>query len=37
MIWYQDRAFEKYGLDDIIGSAVKNIARERGLASISCY
>lgn len=27
MIWYQDRAFEKYGLDDIIGSNIKEIAR----------
>lgn len=37
MIWYQDRAFEKYGLDDIIGSNVKEFARERGLATLSCY
>jgi len=37
MIWYQDRAFEKYGLDDIIGSNIKEIARERGLATLSCY
>lgn len=23
MVWFQDRAFEKYGMDDIIGSNIK--------------
>jgi hypothetical protein len=30
-------AFERYGLDDIIGSKIKHFARERGLATLSCY
>jgi len=37
MIWWQDRAFERFGLDDVIGSNIKEIARERGLATLSCY
>lgn len=37
MIWEQDRAFEMYGLDDVIGNEIKEIARERGLATLSCY
>lgn len=30
-------AFEKYGMDDIEGSRIKEFARERGLAALSCY
>lgn len=37
MISEQDRAFEKFGMDDIVGSNIKSFARERGLATLSCY
>lgn len=33
----QDQAFEKYGMDDIIGRDIKDFARERGLAALTCY
>jgi hypothetical protein len=33
----EDRAFEKWGMDDVVGTYIKHIARERGLAALSCY
>lgn len=36
-IWEQDRAFEQFGMDDVIGRKIKDLARERGLAALSCY
>lgn len=33
----QDMAFEKYGMEDIQGYAIRDFARERGLATLSCY
>ena len=36
-LWLEDRAFEIYGLGDVVGKNIKHIARERGLAALSCY
>lgn len=36
-MYQQDIAFEKYGMADIIGSNIKEFARERGLPVLSCY
>ena len=30
-------ALEKYGMDDIVGNNIKDFARERGLAALTCY
>lgn len=36
-IWLEDKAFEQFGMDDVIGLKIKDLARERGLAALSCY
>lgn len=33
----EDTAFEKFGMEDIQGYAIRDFARERGLATLSCY
>ena len=33
----QDEAFEKYGMKDIEGTSIKDFARERGFAALTCY
>ena len=37
IIQKQDIAFEEYGMDDIIGNNIKDFARERGMAALTCY
>ena len=36
-LWLEDRAFEIFGMDDVTGKYIKQLARERGLATLSCY
>ena len=36
-LYEQDTAFERFGMSDIEGSKIKYFARERGLATLSCY
>ena len=33
----QDEAFERNGMDDIEGNSIKDFARERGFAALTCY
>ena len=37
IIKQQDEAFEKYGMNDIKGNYIKDFARERGFAALTCY